>query len=269
MEQKTDSTEREFTGRGMASIFGAPISWVALFGALMGALSIVPMIFYPFGGGFASAGMVIMGPMAGLVLGPWAGAIAGLIGGIIGMFISPGSYPLGLIDVMLSGTLLPVFWGLAKPYYRKIYIPWTVLWILIYLLVPFYIPGTAGGFGAVQEPIYFISFIWGPAGLIFYILFQTTLLKWMQEPGFAKRLIGYILYMVAPCSGWLLPWIGLYFYFLHYPPETAQLNNFVAWYFYLIPISLVTGIVGMLLIRALEKSGLRRVPGSILDPNTN
>jgi len=269
MDQKTGVEAREFTGRGMASIFGAPISWIALFGALMGALSIVPMIFYPFGGGFASAGMVIFGPMAGLVLGPWAGAVAGLIGGLIGMFISPGSYPLGLVDVMLSGTLLPVFWGLAKPYYRKIYVPWVLLWIVVYFLVPFYIPGAAGGFGAVQQPIYFLSFIWGPLGLIFALLFQKTLLRWMKEPGIAKRLAGYILYMVSPCSAWLLPWIGMYFYFLKYPPETAQLNNWVAWYFYIIPISITTGIVAMLLIRALEKSGLRRVEGSILDPKTD
>ena len=269
MEQKPKENEREFTGRGMASIFGAPISWIALFGALMGALSIVPMIFYPFGGGYASAGMIIFGPMAGLVLGPWAGAVAGCIGGLIGMFISPGSYPLGLIDVILSGTLLPIFWGLAKPHYRKIYIPWVVLWIVYYFLIPFYIPGTAGGFGAVRQPMYTLSFIWGPLGLIFLLVMQKTLLKWMKAPGFTKQLFGYILYMVGPCSAWLLPWIGVYFLALHYPPETAEINNWVSWYFYLIPISVGTGVVAMLLIRALEKSGLRRVPGSLLDPNTD
>ncbi len=269
MEPKITPGEREFTGRGMATIFGAPISWIALFGALMGALSIVPLIFYPFGGGFASAGMIIFGPMAGLILGPWAGAIAGVIGGLIGMFISPGSYPLGLVDVMLSGTLLPVFWGLAKPYYRKIYVPWVIFWILIYFLVPFYIPGKAGGFDSVSQPIYTLSFIWGPLGLIFVLLFQKTLLNWMREIAFGKRLVGYILYMVGPCSAWLLPWIGLYFYFLKYPPAAAQANNWVAWYFYILPIPVVTGLVSMLLIQALEKSGLRRVPGSIMDPNTD
>ena len=47
--------------------------------------------------------MIIFGPLAGMILGPWAGAIAGLIGGLIGMFISPGSYPLGFIDVQSGG----------------------------------------------------------------------------------------------------------------------------------------------------------------------
>ncbi len=269
MEQKTEEGSREFVGRGMASIFGAPISWIALFGALMGALSIVPMIFYPFGGGYASAGMVIFGPLAGLILGPWAGAIAGFIGGLIGMFISPGSYPLGLMDVMLSGTLLPVFWGLAKPHYHKIYIPWTILWILYYFVTPYYFPGLSGGFDAVRQPMYTLSFIWGPLGLIFVVLMQKTLLKWMKEPATGKRLLGYILYMAGPCSAWLLPWIGVYFWALKYPPQTAELNNWVAWYFYIIPISVVTGIVAMLLVRALEKSDLRRVSGSILDSATD
>jgi len=269
MEQKPEEGGREFTGRGMASIFGAPISWIALFGALMGALSIVPMIFYPFGGGFASAGMVIFGPMAGLVLGPWAGMIAGFIGGLIGMFISPGAYPLALGDVMLSGALLPLFWGLAKPHYRKFYIPFTILWIIYYFVTPFYFPGQAGGFDAVRQPMYTLSFIWAPLGLIWLFFMQKRLLKWMKEPGTGKRLLGYILYMVGPCSAWLLPWIGVYFWALHYPAPTAELNNWVAWYFYIVPISVATGIVAMLLLRALEKSDLRRVPGSILDSNTD
>jgi hypothetical protein len=185
------------------------------------------------------------------------------------MFISPGSYPLGLIDVMLSGALLPVFWGLAKPHFHKIYIPWTVLWILYYFFVPFYVPGQAAGFGAVRQPMYTLSFIWGPLGLIFVILMQKTLLKWMKDPGTGKRLAGYILYMAGPTSAWLLPWIGVYFWALNDPPQTAELNNWVAWYFYVIPISVATGVVAMLLIRALEKSGLQRVPGSILDAATD
>ena len=116
----TPGGEREFVGKGMAKIFGAPISWIALFGALMGAMAIVPMLFYPTGGGFASAGMVIFGPLSGLILGPFAGLIAGLIAGIIGMFISPGSYPLGFVDAFFSGGLLPLMWGLVHPRYRKI-----------------------------------------------------------------------------------------------------------------------------------------------------
>ena len=108
MEDKTGTEERVFEAVSAAGIFGAPISWVALVGALMGALAIVPFIFYPFGGGFMSAGMGVFGPIGGMLLGPWAGAIAGFIGGFIGMMISPGAYPLGFVDVFLSGVFFPV-----------------------------------------------------------------------------------------------------------------------------------------------------------------
>jgi hypothetical protein len=160
MANESPSGERDFAGRGMARIFGAPISWVALFGALMGALSIVPMIFYPFGGGFASAGMVVFGPLSGVILGPWAGAIAGIIGGLIGMFISPASYPLGIVDVFLSGAFLPLAWGLSHPRYRKIFIPVFIIAFLLHLVIPYIWPGPAGGFDAINIGSYLLSFIW-------------------------------------------------------------------------------------------------------------
>jgi hypothetical protein len=53
--------------------------------------------------------------------------------------------------------------------------------------------------------------------------------------------------------------------FLHYPAELASLNSAVSWYFYILPISVASGVVAALLVRALEQSGLPRVTGSILD----
>jgi hypothetical protein len=87
MSQGQVTGARTYRGQGMATVLGGPISWVALFGALIGALSIVPMLFYLSGGGYVSAGMIIFAPLAGIVLGPWAGFVAALIGGLIGMFL--------------------------------------------------------------------------------------------------------------------------------------------------------------------------------------
>jgi len=265
MANASPSGERDFAGRGMARIFGAPISWVALFGALMGALSIVPMIFYPFGGGFASAGMVVFGPLSGVILGPWAGAIAGIIGGLIGMFISPASYPLGIVDVFLSGALLPLAWGLAHPRYRKIFIPVYIIAMVIHFVIPYIWPGAAGGFETVSPVSYFLSFIWMPIGFVVYLVAQERFLKAMNTPSIQKRLLFTILYMFAPLCLWISPWLWAYFVFLHYPGELASLNNAVSWYFYILPIMVASGVVAALLVRALEQSGLPRVKGSILD----
>ena len=62
MEQKPKEGDREFTGQRHGVHIRCPNCPHTLFGALMGALSIVPMIFYPFGGGFASAGMLVFWP---------------------------------------------------------------------------------------------------------------------------------------------------------------------------------------------------------------
>jgi hypothetical protein len=265
MASQGSSEEREFVGKGMARIFGAPISWIALFGALMGALAIVPMLFYPFGGGFASAGMVVFGPISGLILGPWAGFIAGAIGGIIGMFISPGSYPLGFVDVLFSGALIPLMFGLAHPRFRKIGIVVYALNLVVHFLVPYVIPGSAGQFDAMNFGAYFIAYIWGFIGYLLYIFALNPLFKAMGSSNMLTRTVATVLYMVAPCTAWLMPWQWIYFLFLHYPFDLARLNGVVSWWFFLIPITIAAGVVATLLVRALEQTGLPRVTGSLLD----
>jgi hypothetical protein len=137
--------ERDFQARSASGIFGAPISWVALIGALMGALAVVPFLFYPVGGGYTSLGMGIFGPMAGVILGPWAGGVAGFIGGIIGMFIAPGAYMFGFADVFMSGVFLPLAWALVLPKYRKIGLIVFPIVMIIGAIMPYYWPGPAIG----------------------------------------------------------------------------------------------------------------------------
>src|SRR3989304_733929 len=107
-----EAEEREFARSPMSSIRGAPLSWVALFGALTGVGSLIPVVAYPMGGGYASLSTIVLFPVTGLFLGPWAGLVAGLIGGIIGMFVAPGAYPMGPMDVALSGAMAPFVVGL-------------------------------------------------------------------------------------------------------------------------------------------------------------
>ena len=258
---------QEYKARGLATIFGAPLSWVALFGALIGALSIVPMIFYIFGGGFASAGMIVFGPLAGLVLGPWAGLVAGVIGGLIGMFISPGSYPLGLVDVFLSGGFLPLFWGLAHPRFRKIYVPLAVVLIVWMGIMPYNWPGPAGGFEQA-DPIYLLSFAWAPVGLIVYLIFQQLALKWIESPVTGRQLVGYLLYMFPPLTSWMIIWQNPYKIMLKFPLEVGRWESINTWWAYLPAMLAASSIVSWLVVRALKRSGLDVVSGSLLETYT-
>ncbi|MCJ7532933.1 MAG: ECF transporter S component [Anaerolineales bacterium] len=261
----TPGGEREFVGKGMAKIFGAPISWIALFGALMGALAIVPMLFYPTGGGFASAGMVIFGPLSGMLLGPWAGLIAGLIAGIIGMFISPGSYPLGLVDAFFSGGLLPLMWGLVHPRYRKIGIWFFAANIVIHFLVPYVIPGQGADFDPMNWGQYAAANSWIFLGYLMYLFASKPLWKAMESEKVLTVIIATILWQVAPVTAWMAPWEWIYYLFLHYPFGLAIFSAVNSWWAYLLPVSIAAGVVTALLVRAIKQTGLPHVTGSLLD----
>jgi len=261
----TSGGDREFVGKGMAKIFGAPISWVALFGALMGAMSIVPMLFYPTGGGFASAGMVIFGPLSGLILGPFAGLISGLIAGIIGMFISPGSYPLGFVDAFFSGGLLPMMWGLVHPRYRKFGIWFFAANIVVHFLVPYVIPGKAAGFDPLNIGQYAAANSWIFLGYLMYLFASKPLWKAMDSENQFTVIVATVLWMVAPCCAWMAPWEWIYYLFLHYPMGLALFSGINSWWSYLLPVSLAAGLVTALLVRAIKQTGLPHVQGSLLD----
>jgi hypothetical protein len=263
---------RQYQGRGMATILGAPISWVAIFGALIGGLSFIPMLFYLTGGGFISAGMIIFAPLAGIVLGPWAGFVAALIGGIIGMFLSPGSYPLGLIDANLSGSFIALTWGLAAHRrYAKYFIPWSAFWIVFCLIVPYRTALWVGGdFGHAAEPSYTISWLWAYVGLALFVvntLGGGFLWRWVRNPGSSQvsMFAGVLGISFIACTTWMVPWIGLYNWLLAFPADVAISVNYGAWIGYAIPVSVASSIVITLAITALRRSGLRRVEHTLVE----
>jgi hypothetical protein len=262
MDSKVTSGERDFEAKSAAGIFGAPISWVALVGALMGALSLVPFIFYPFGGGFMSAGMGVMGPIGGMLLGPWAGAVAGFIGGVIGMMISPGAYPLGFVDVLLSGVLIPFSWGLLHPKYRKFTLAWFPLMAVVYFFIPYHFPGEAIGLGGIQEPQYLFSWAWGWIGTLVYIFLAPVFWRLYKAENNVTSFIGLWLNMLLATILWAMPWISPWYGLVRMPYETALANNVINIWSTLVPVSITSGVLGYFLIRAIRRGNLRRIPGT-------
>jgi hypothetical protein len=269
---ESPASARQYQGRGMATVLGAPISWVAIFGALIGGLSFIPMLFYLTGGGFVSAGMIIFAPLAGIVLGPWAGFVAGLIGGLIGMFLSPGSYPLGVIDANLSGSFIALTWGLAADRrYWKYFVPWSAFWIAFCLIVPYRTSLWVGGdFGSAAEPSYTISWLWAYVGLALLIVNVVSggfLWRWVRAPGSdqIRMFAGVLGLSFIACTTWMVPWIGVYNWLLAFPGDVAISVNYGAWIGYAVPISVASSIVITLAISALRRSGLRRVEHTLVE----
>lgn len=269
MDEKSSSTttagqERDFRARSASGIFGAPISWVAMIGALMGALSIIPFLFYPVGGGYTSLGMGIFGPMAGILLGPWAGGIAGFIGGLIGMFISPGAYMFGFVDVFLGGVFLPLAWGLVLPKYRKIGLIVFPLVLIIGAIVPYYWPGASIGVEQATDLTYVASYAGGWLALAMYFFAFKPIWNLARSKDSKKKFIGYLLVMYMANWFWMAPWMYVGYTIARFPYEVAILNNWGQAWMTALPMTLTSGLIAFFLVRAMKQGNLRRVPGSWL-----
>ncbi len=256
---------QEYEARSMAGFFGAPLSWVALFGALIGAMAIVPLIFYPGGGGYASAGMIIIAPAAGMLLGPWAGAISATIGGVIGMMISPGAYPLGIVDIILSGTLISFTWGFMQPRFRKWLVALFVIHLVVYYVFPYYWPAEAAGLERAQEPEWFFSMNAFILGTILFIVVGPTIWRWFQSDTRWKMIVGLVGTNFFAVLLWEMPWVYPWRYLIRYPYTVSLVENYLAWIVTIIPIVAITSVISYFLIRAVQKAGLREIPYSWIE----
>jgi hypothetical protein len=264
MEDKERAPERDFEAKSAVGIFGAPLSWVALVGALIGAMAIVPFLFYPLGGGFLSAGVGIFGPIGGILLGPWAGCVAGIIGGVIGMIISPAAYPLGFVDVTLSGALLPLSWGLMQPRYRKIVIWYYPLILIAATIIPYHWPGEAVGLGGVSEPTNILQWSHGWIGMILYLFLAPKIWDLYRSEKTSTSFIGFLLNMFMATPLWMTVWVFPWYLMIRLPFDIAAPNSWANWWVTVIPMTLTSSIIGFFLIRAIKQGNLRRIPGSYL-----
>ena len=221
--------ERAPTGYG-----GASIAFIAVYGAINGALALVPIFPYFGGGGFVPISVVFtaIGP---LVLGPVGGVIAAIIGGIIGMFVSPAMFPLGILDVVLTGILPAVFTAMFVNTNK------TIGWILS--VVALIITGVA-----------FIVFpyVWPaiPGETADMMFFATTLVFWVP-------------WLILMCfMAFYYWWAAPYWYVFTYPVALAITTN-IGYTWWWPVLAIITAIIAIPVVEALKRSGLPRIPDAI------
>lgn len=266
--QPNVSGEVKFEAKSSVAIFGAPLSWVALFGSLIGAFSIIPMSFYTSGGGFMSAGMGIFAPVCGMILGPWAGFVSGTIGGLIGMMILPSAYPMGLLDIVLSGSIMPLCWGLFIPKYYK--------WLLVifptnaavYYIVPYYFPGYRIGLSPPLEPYYSLSRHAVILSVIIFFPFCKKFMRMMESPEKRAHITGMVGITYLANAMWVAPWSWPYTLLYRIPLEPSYVTAYFGWFNHTIPIVAATTTIGYFLINAVRKGRLKVVKDSWLDGYT-
>ncbi len=247
-------------------IVGVSVVWIAVYAALLGAVSIVPLFPYPGGGGYLPLS-VPLEAIAPLILGPYAGIIAAFIGGVLGMLISPGAFPLGLLDVTLTGTLPAVFaaFTINGNKFWKAWTPILLLNGLAYYAFPFNFPGTAGGFNPPDFTFYVVhAWFWVP-WLILYVSPVGTkwIPTWARGTDRKKKFAGIYLGLLIGIMGWYLIWSWPYWYILQLQYDFATTASLVGWSWALPAFTGITTVICIPIVEALRVSGFPKIPLSI------
>ena len=258
--------EKVSSGKKSGRIGGASIAWVTLFGALIGVTSLIPIFPYVGGGGYVPLATPFAA-IAPLLLGPVGGIVAAIIGGVIGMFIAPAAYPLQLVDVIIGAAAPAILTALMIKDNRfwKITVPLFIIVGIAGWLVPFYLPGAAGGFGRVPEPLYFIltGLYWIPSTIIAATPLGTRLIpQWAVSKDRRQRYGGIFLAILAAMFVWWIPWTRPYWYLFNYTPEVGVATS-IGYSWWVPALSAITAVITIPIIEALERSGLPKVEGSI------
>jgi hypothetical protein len=202
------------------------------------------------------------------VLGPWAGTIAAFVGGLVGMFIAPGAFPLGLLDVILSGAIFGLSAGLMTKKWRWLFLGWWIINLAMVFLYPFRVPGAAGGFAAPEELGYTLSWTYVLLAFIVWVVLgplTTDLLsKWARRGSSRVMQVVSLLLIAYIARSSIQPmWSLPYAHIFQWPPDWVLIDNWVS-----IPTYVLdwVGTCGLALVvfPALWRARLRQVPGSLV-----
>ena len=243
-----------------ATIGGAPVSWVALMGALLGGGTIIPLIYYIEGGGYHSLSYAVI-VLVACILGPWGATTSGLIGGIIGFFLAPGT---DLSTVFTYYVLPPLAAGLILNGKWK-YVVWVpLIGLIFYELVPWYWPGDPR-LGALPQPL--LAFSPWYDFLSFPLLITVGRKKvgeWIRGNDKKKMFFGILLLQWISAEMWhLWGWAFYLEFFVPFPAYVVAVIEAFTVPFERLMLQIVAGIVGVPILQTLRKSGLRKIPGAV------
>jgi len=243
-----------------STIGGAPISWVALMGALLGGGSIIPLLYYVEGGGFHSLSYAVIAIVACL-LGPWGAAASATIGWAIAMFLAPGT----TIDSLLinyAGPALIAGLILNKKWKWIVWVP--AIGIIWYELTPWYWP-TYPAMGALPQPFLALA-VWYDALSLPLLLTvgRSKISDWIRGSDKKKMFFGLmLLHWIAAQSCHLWGWTTWLLFYYPVPAYVIAVLSATAVPFERLMLQVISGIIGVPLLLSLRKSGLRKIPGAV------
>lgn len=245
---------------------GASVAWITLFGALIGVTALIPIFPYIGGGGYIPL-TIPLACIAPMLLGPAGGIIAAIIGGFIGMFIAPGGFPLGIVDVVLNAALpaLAVALFLNNERYFSYTLLLIVIGALMNLFFPYHVPGPSAGFEVPPQPLYWAlsAYYWLPPLVVAISPLGRRLIpQWLRSEVRSQKYAALIISVACGLFIWWIPWSHIYWYVFKYPVALA-IGTFIAYTWWVPVVALITAAVGMALIEALGRTGMRRIRQAI------
>lgn len=241
---------------------GASAAWITLFGALTGVTALVPIFPYVGGGGYVPLA-VPFAAMAPLLLGPVGGVTAALIGGLIGMFLAPAGFPLGLVDVLVTAITPALFVALTVN--NDKFWKWNLVLMAIAgaigLLVPFYVPGPAAGFEKPANLVYpaLSAIYWLPSLVIILTpLGRKYVPEWSRSGNRTLQYLGILIAYLAALWIWWNPWTRPYWYVFKYPLALG-IATCIGYSWWVPALSVVITAITIPILEALKRSGLPKV----------
>ncbi len=244
---------------------GASIAFIAVYGAINGALALVPIFPYVGGGGFLPL-CVVFEAIGPLILGPVGGILAAVIGGVIGMFISPATYPLGPVDVLLTGILPALYVALIINADDNKYWVLSLLAMIVTsvfaIFWPYIWPGITGETWTIEFLLAGLMF-WLPWLIIeFTPIGKTKIPEWSRMEDPKTRYLGVLLAVLMGLMMWFIPWGMVYWYIFEYSVALA-IGTFIAYSWWVPTLAVITTIIAVAVVESLKRSGLPRIPRAI------
>lgn len=250
---------REVTGKRGVTMLGVPISWVAIWGALLGVSSLIPVVIFvgSEGGNFALS--TSLAPIIGLVLGPYGGFVAGLVGGTIGMFLNPAAYYMGVGNILdVAMAALVAGWIVNKRWYFSAGL--IAVMAIAFNVIPYYLLNL---YPQPIDPAVHLSMWFYYLGLaVLCVTGWNILPKWIKGTNPAKLFVAaWIIVWVGVAPGHLLGWIAYDILYL-FPVASAILVGTYIMPIQRLEILTLGALIGAAILVALKRAGLRKIPGA-------
>jgi len=259
-------TKSKYVSR--SQLFGTPIAWIAVYAALVGVTSLVPILPYAGGGGYWPLATPIAA-VAPLLIGLPGGIVASFVGGLIGMFISPPAYPLGVLDAfnVACNPALLVGLALCMKKYWKYFVPLEVLAAAGMFLVLFIYPGSrVFTWGSLVTPFAATSVLYWLIPLIVLASPIGTKFVYDRARGtdVKKRPIAVFVGSWMAMNAWYV-WPAYWEYWVIYsfPAPLLTAMNWAVYSWYMPIFAVIITIIAVPLAEALKKSGMAKPPDVI------